>query len=210
MKKWMILLMAAMVLGISTAAAQAPVESISAIDTTRVVEITGADDVVLSDEFAIFPVESKVAIEQEIRRFYDFVNSTENKQPPITFFMTEQQQMVEQSLPDGVLPELLQVNEIVSIDEINYTTEIGDVHVEFEFATTYEPGIFVSILLGLTHADVSEEWDEDTDWNTNTEWWVLKAQAQENGDLLITFPQEVLEKMMSAPAITMVVFNQPF
>ena len=208
MRKWMVWFMAA-VLVISAAEAQEPVQSISAIDTTKVVQITGSDDNVILDEFLIFPVESKAAIQQEIRRLYDFVNGTEGE-PPILFFMPEQWQRVEQSLPEGILPEQLQVNEIQSIDEINYSSEIGDVRVEFEFATAYETGKAVSILLGLTFVDVSEEWDENTDWNTVTEWWVLEAEAMDNGNLMVMFPQVVLEKMMSSSATTMVVFNEPF
>jgi hypothetical protein len=210
MRKWMIPLMAAVVLSMSAAAAQAPVESISAINTTRVVEITDANSEVLPDKFAIFPVESKTAIQQEIRRLYDFVNAVDAKKPPIQFFMQEQRQMVQDGIPEWISPDALEVNEIISIDEINYDEQIGDVRVEFEFATTYETGIRISVLLGITHMDVSQEWDENTDWNTGTEWFALKAEVVNNGRLLIMFPQDVLVKMTTAAATTMIVFNEPF
>ena len=208
MKKFAFWMMAAFLV-LSAAWAQGAVQSISAVNTTQVIEIEGTGGADLPDVFRLFPVEPKAAIEQEIRRLYEFVNASQEQQPPILFFMQEQQQMIREKLPEGVLPDMLQVNEIVTIDEINYDTQIGDVRVEFSFATIYETGKTVSILLGVTTADVSQEWDENTDWNTNTQWHVLEAEVLPNGHLIIAFPQDVLQKMMTATATTMVVFSEP-
>ena len=208
MKKWAAWMVAA-VLVLSVCGARAAVRSVSTSDTTRVVETRGTGQAELPEQFRIFTVESKVAIQQEIKRLYDFVNDAQETRPPVRFFTQEQQQLVQDRLPDSVLPDTLQVNEIISVDEINYDTQIGDVDVEFAFATPYATGKTVTILLGITHADVSREWDENTDWNTDTEWVALDAVAMENGHLLIDFPQDVLEKMTTATATTMVVFNEP-
>ncbi len=206
MKRRMVFLMT-LVLVLAMSGAQAAVQSISTFDTTQVISMSGTT--ALDDPFRIFPVESPVAIRQEIKRMFDFVNAATGEVPPVQFFAEKEQALVQAELPDTLLPDMLLVNEILSLGIVNYDEKYGDVAVEFAFATVYEPGKFVTVLLGLTNADVNREWDADTNWDTNTEWVTLKAETLETGHLRITFPQDVLVKMMSAPAITMVIFNEP-
>ncbi len=206
MKKWTVL-MTVVCLVLAMSGAQAAVQSITTFDTTQVISMSGA--AALEDPFRIFPVESPTAIQQEIQRMFDFVNAQTGEEPPVRFFAETEQALVQAELPDTLEADTLLVNEILSLGIVNYDEKYGDVSVEFAFATVYEPGKFVTILLGITNADVNTEWDENTDWNTNTLWVALKAEALDNGHLRVTFPQDALVKMMSASAITMIIFNQP-
>ena len=208
MKKWAVILAVIMLFAI-LAPANAAVPSISTSDTTKVVSITVTNSTTESEGFRIFEVESAVAIQQEIRKLYDFVNETEERRSPIEFFEESVQEKIREQLPEEIPLDSLLINEIISVDEVNYDTQYGDVNVEFEFATTYEVGKTVCILLALTYyVDVHSELDEDTELNENTEWVTLEAIALENGHLLIVFPQDVLLKMEQASATTMIVLNE--
>lgn len=206
MRKW-IAGMLTLTLILTVTIATAGVPSISTEDTTSVVWLsTGTSE---NDPFRIYEVKTPKAVQTEIKRLYDFVNDTEEKLPPSQFFSEEIQTMLQDALPEDLALDTMLVNEIITIDEINYDQKYGDVNVEFKFATAYEEGKTVLILLGLTHKDVSEEWDENEDREEYTKWVSVEAIALENGDLLILFPQEVLLEINEATAVTMIVFNEP-
>jgi hypothetical protein len=176
--------------------ANAAVPSISTSDTTQTESTTASTGATVSDDFKIFIVETPESTQQVISNLYDFVNATEQTQPPARYFSEETQQMIQEKLLDNASLDSLAVNEIVSLKVENYDTAYGDVTVEFSFATEYEIGKAVVVLLGLTDAA------------GNIEWIAVDAVAVEGGGLSAIFPQDVLLKMEQSSAVTMVVFNE--
>lgn len=189
--------MVALVLVMVLAAANAGVPSISTNDTTQIKDMKASASETIDQGFILNVVEPPKVVQNEIQSFYQYVNNETGTKAPIGYFPEAVQQAVQEKLPEDIAEDTLQVNEMISLQTYNYDTKYGDVTVEIAFATVYQEGSTVVVLVGLSDAD------------GNIEYVVVDAYVTPSGSLMVVFPQELLLRMEKAAAIPLVVFNEP-
>lgn len=196
MKKWTTLGVAAL-MTLSMATAYAAVPSKTTTDISRVVSVSTASD---AQGWTVEVIEDKEPVVEEITKIYDAV--VVQKQAPIEYFPEENQEEVALLLEDLDV-KTLEMNEFVTIDEVNYDEQYGDAEVIFEFTTMYEQGQRIVVLVGY----YTGERDENGQYIV--EWVTFEAEALEDGTVKVIFTQEQLVRLKEAPAAAMAVLSEP-
>jgi len=184
MKRKLIVVLAALLILCIPITALAMTES----KTTGDVTTTTADD----PEFVLKPIQETDAFKALFESVFQFVN--ENNGSPINFFDDALKSEISSKYPDGTDVTNLQLNEFVAIKGYNYSESVGDQTVSFSFASEYTEDQTLVAALAIFNPD-----------GTVSEWIVLDAQVV-NGKVVITFPQDVLEKL-STNSGALAIFN---
>lgn len=150
------------------------------------------------------------AIEGEINLIVELVERDEMKQQVIDeienfgkklsegskaveCFAPEIQEKIAEKIPET---DDLEINEIAPLFAANYDEAYGDVDVVIKFITEYAPEQELVAAIG-TYADEESE----------AEWYILDAEALEDGTVKVLFIAECLEAVQAADAATIVILN---
>ncbi len=193
------LVVTVLLMGITAFAA---VPSKTTSDISQVVNRASVTKVALSNDFTIEIVDDTELAVAEFDKIYNHAVA-QGKAPVIYFSEELQSQVAEKLSPDFDL-STLELNEFVSIKAKGYQESFGDIEAALKFATKYELNQDIVVLLGLFDGQ------KDASGNYNVSWTVVEAQAQEDGQLKILFPQGVMVSLQNANAAALAVLNGPF
>lgn len=145
------------------------------------------------DGWAIFITEPTELIENEVKLMGEHVAT----EPIATFFDADVQELLPEFKPENVedVNELI-AYELVAVACEGYKAEYNDAHAYFMFATTYEEGAEVTVMIGLPKEYVEE--------NTDALTWSVQKCVVENGEIRVEFLQAELLQMEEIPALMMV------
>lgn len=166
----------------------------TASDTTTVQHPTGENGTQLPDEFDVRRVEDTEAIRKEIQKMR---LHREARKSFASFYPLTAQHAAQLLLPDGFDMDSLVAFEMLSVECVNYKPTYGDVLVRISFATPFEDGQCITVMLGL------ERENRDDPDNHELDWVALYGEVKE-GCVEIVFPQAGLEIMEEHPALLMV------
>ena len=155
---------------------------------------TGIDGSALPEDFEVRETEETAIIAAENTSIRSFVKD-ENK-PVIRFYPTEAQNEAMLLLPEDLDVEKLVAYEVMDVDCVNYKHAFGDVLVRIKFATPYQDGQKLVVMLGLDR-------EQTADSANQLDWVVLRSEVKD-GYVNITFAQAALEIMEERPALMMV------
>lgn len=177
-----------------------PSKTTTDINKTTEVIVTVQDETVeVKETFAIIVAEDKEPVAQEIAKIYTAV--VEEQTAPVEYFPAEVQTVIAEKLPEIENIAELELNEFVTVDEIDYEEAYGDVEVVFELTTLYQPEQQIVVLVGFYTGEVDEE------GNYVVEWVVLDAVVTEEGFVKVLFPTDALVKLQQSEAAAMAVLN---
>lgn len=137
------------------------------------------DDTTTESSFIVEVVEDTKSSTDLLASIFQLVN--DNGSNVISFFDDTVQQAISAKLPEGADLTKLQMNELVTIQAFNYTNTLGDQSATFSFATSYTAEQKLVAMVAIFNADGSV-----------AQWIPLDA-AVVDGQVVITFPQSVLE-----------------
>ena len=158
---------------------------------------TGIDGSALPEDFEVRETEETAIIAAENTSIRSFVKD-ENK-PVIRFYPTEAQNEAMLLLPEDLDVEKLVAYEVMDVDCVNYKHAFGDVLVRIKFATPYQDGQKLVVMLGLDR-------EQTADSANQLDWVVLRSEVKD-GYVNITFAQAALEIMEERPALMMVLIE---
>lgn len=191
MKKWMSILVAALLVFSMTAYAAVP--SKTTTNATTVVTVESATGIEVAPEFSIAVTEDAEAVTAEITKIFTFV--TEGN-AAIAYFPVEVAEKIAEKINDVTIPlATLEINEFVTIDETAYTESYGDMKVAFSFTTVYETSQKLAALVGIYTEDGT------------VEWVVVDAAANEDGTVAVTFPADVMQKIQGAASVSLAIVS---
>lgn len=110
--------------------------------------------------------------------------------PICEFFGEEVFREAEKFIPEGVKVEEFKVSEIQEISNVNYDPIIGSLPITFEFATKYDPDAKVLVMVGVEIDGVMT--------------WIPVETEVVDGNLVVTFPAELLEQMKDQKMVLVV------
>lgn len=199
MKKLMsvLVVMAMVLMGV---AAYASVPSKTTTDITTVEAVESTSGVELAADFAIAVTQDSAPVAQEIEKLYSFVKTQGSA--PIAYFPAEVQEMIQLNLTEGYDIKALELNEFVSIEQFAYDAAYGDIVASFAFATEYSVDQKLFAVIGCYSGAV------DANGNYLVEWVVADAQATEDGQVKVTFTQDVLTQIQNAEATSMAILSE--
>jgi len=189
MKKFLALV--TLVCMILTTVAFAEFPSKTAGDLTQIGAIETVTGVEVDPTFAIVVAEETDTIVAQIESMREVV---EAEQALLTFFPEAVQQEVLAVMPAA---ETAIAYELVPVAASNYDETYGDVEVEFTFATAFEEGTEVVVLLGMANAEAENGMD-----------WVVKQGVVAEGVVRVAFTKDELVRMESENAL-MVIMSAP-
>lgn len=199
MKKILSILVVAIMVCSMTAFAAVPSKTTTnATVVTTIVSTTGVE---IAETFSVAVAEDAEPVAKEIEKIYTFV--TTNEAPVIEYFPEEVKTEIIAKLPETIAAEEVEINEFVTIEQMEYTEEYGDVQVTFSFTTVYAPEQNLVALVGLFSGEVDENGEPVV------EWIVLDAVATEDGSVEITFTQDAMLKMQAAESTSLAIINTP-
>ena len=203
MKKWLALVVAAL-LALSTMVAFADVTpSKDTSDNTKIVDesIETSTGVAIADDFiAAIPEETPEKVNEVVKELFD---TTTKGEDAIKYFPEDIQKAIEEKLPEGVTLSDLELNEIIALVIENYDEAYGDIDIVFAFNTLYKPEQTIFALLGNYTADKADEVEAED----GVEWTLLDAVGQEDGTVKVTFTQEALMAAEAADASMLAILN---
>lgn len=171
----------------------------TASDIVEIKRPTGLDGSALPEDFEVRETEETAIIATERASIRAFVKD-ENK-PVIQFYPVSVQNEALLLLPEGLDAEKLVAYEVMDVDCVNYKHTFGDVLVRIKFATPYEDGQKLVVMLGLDRG-------QSADSQNQLDWIALRSEVKE-GYVNITFAQAALE-IMEERAALMMVLSEPF
>ncbi len=176
---------------LTAVAAFAEFPSKTAGDLTQIGAIETVTGVEVDPSFAIVVAEETEEIAAQIESMREVVAAG---QALLTFFPEAVQQEVLAVMPAA---ETAVAYELVPVAAANYEEAYGDVEVEFAFATAFEEGTEVVVLLGMPNAEAENGMD-----------WVVKQGVVAEGVVRVTFTQDELVRMEADNAL-MVIMSAP-
>jgi len=212
MKKWLSALLAVVLL-FSAVAMAAPVKSKTSSDLTKITSITAGGEDVTSMGY-IFVTEDSVMALDELDKIIETVNV--QKKAPIEHFDAATQQamldLVRTTNPEVETLADWNLNEFVSLGVApEYSAEVGDLVVTFEFATPYKVGQKVTAVVGTFDGTRTEVAEGKYEYNVN--WTPLEgevvAAAADNSQVAVKFPTDTILEMQGSVANVMAVLAEP-
>ena len=212
MKKWLSALLAVVLL-FSAVAMAAPVKSKTSSDLTKITSITAGGEDVTSMGY-IFVTEDSVMALDELDKIIETVNV--QKKAPIEHFDAATQQamldLVRTTNPEVETLADWNLNEFVSLGVApEYSAEVGDLVVTFEFATPYKVGQKVTAVVGTFDGTRTEVAEGKYEYNVN--WTPLEGQvvaaAADNSQVAVKFPTDTILEMQGSVANVMAVLAEP-
>ena len=195
------LLVLSLALGCASAETVATIPSKTTSDMAQIAAVEATGVVPEDSGFVVEIVQDTEPVQAEVAKLYTAV--TVGGVAPVEYFPVEVKEAVAAALPETVVPEALELNELVPVDARNYDISYGDVYATFAFATMYTPGQTVVALLGLYTGEVDEN------GNYIVEWVTLNAEVNEDGTLRVLMPADVVARLQAAPAAALAVLNEP-
>ena len=144
------------------------------------------DDTTTTTGFVVEVVEDTESSTDLLASIYQLVNDESGS--VISYFDDAVQQEISGKLPEGTDLTKLQMNELVTIQAFNYTDALGDQSATFSFATSYTVEQKLVAMVAIFNAD-----------GTVAQWIALDATVVD-GQVVVTFPQSVLEALNSNSA----------
>lgn len=184
MKKFVSLLLAAMMALMCNLALAEGTPSKTVEDITTVVSTTEN-----RDKAVIIVVEPS-----EVAQAYidEMTAALENgSAAPIDLFGEETAAAIAEVVGDT---STLEINEIIPIAVINYTLEDGSVTATFQTITPYSPDQTLAAVITFINGQETEE-------------MVLEAKANEDGTVTVRFPVEVMAKFLEAENTLLTILN---
>ena len=181
-----------LVMLLSCAALAESVPSKTSDDEEYVVYYTSAateDEIDLTVEL----VERDEMKQQVIDEIENFGKKLSEGSKAIECFAPEIQEKIAERIPET---DDLVINEIAPLFAGNYEDAYGDVYVVIKLITEYAPEQELVAAVG-TYADAESE----------AEWYILDAEALEDGTVKVLFTAECLEAVQAAHAATIVILN---
>jgi len=212
MKKWLSALLAVVLL-FSAVAMAAPVKSKTSSDLTKTTSVTAGGVDVTSMGY-IFVTEDSVMALDELDKIIETVNV--QKKAPIEHFDAATQQamldLVRTTNPEVETLADWNLNEFVSLGVApEYSAEVGDLVVTFEFATPYKVGQKVTAVVGTFDGTRTEVAEGKYEYNVN--WTPLEgevvAAAEDNSQVAVKFPTDTILEMQGSVANVMAVLAEP-
>ena len=212
MKKWLSALLAVVLL-FSAVAMAAPVKSKTSSDLTKITSITAGGEDVTSMGY-IFVTEDSVMALDELDKIIETVNV--QKKAPIEHFDAATQQamldLVRTTNPEVETLADWNLNEFVSLGVApEYSAEVGDLVLTFEFPTPFKVGQKVTAVVGTfdgTRTEVAEgKYEYNVKW-TPLEGEVVAA-AADNSQVAVKFPTDTILEMQGSVANVMAVLAEP-
>ena len=118
---------------------------------------------------------------------------------PIEFFPEELQKDIGEKLGEDADPKVLELNEFVALDVLNYEPDTYTyVTAPFTFATEYKVDQKALPVLGFY------DQGDEVDWVALNE-----AEIQEDGSVSISFEDALLARMDASPSIAMAILSIP-
>ncbi len=190
----------------------------SARDVVRIHRWYSKSGEVIDDLFKIFLVDKTEMMECEIAHIGEFIAEGH---APIEWFPEDIQNQAELLLKVDTDPAELMIYDIVAIMAEDYKDTYGDVATEQIFASAYEPGRSMVVMLGFPKKSPEQDavmlncpkTTEErmallpTDELSHMEWYCLRAEAIEDA-VEIVFKQLVIPQMEQEPAM-LIVFSEP-
>lgn len=183
MKKFVSLLLAAMMALTCTLALAEGTPSKTVEDITTVVSTTENNG-----KAVIIVVEPS-----EVEQAYidEMTAALENGSAPIDLFDEETAAAIAEVVGDT---SALEINEIIPIDVMDYTVEDGFVTATFQTITPYSPDQTLVAVITFINGEETEE-------------MVLEARANEDGTVTVRFPVEVMAKFLKAENTLLTILN---
>ncbi len=160
-------------------------------DGSQVVSVESVTGEPVPDTFVIEITEDEVPVKKEIEKLYSFMNDPEKTEPivPIEYFEEDVQQEVLKWLGALGISEdynmtLLELNALVTLQEIGYEEVYGDVIVKFEFVTKFQLGRKLVGLIGFYNGERNE------DGSYVVKWEVVPTTVLEDGIVAVTLSQQ--------------------
>lgn len=212
MKKWLSALLAVVLL-FSAVAMAAPVKSKTSSDLTKITSITAGGEDVTSMGY-IFVTEDSVMALDELDKIIETVNV--QKKAPIEHFDAATQQamldLVRTTNPEVETLADWNLNEFVSLGVApEYSAEVGDLVVTFEFPTPFKVGQKVTAVVGTFDGTRTEVAEGKYEYNVN--WTPLEGQvvaaAADNSQVAVKFPTDTILEMQGSVANVMAVLAEP-
>ena len=212
MKKWLsVLVTVILVLSMATAFA-APSKTTS--DLAKAVGMTLADGTTSSEPVVIIVPDTTMTLE-EVEKLYKHVSGGENA---VSYFDDDTQKAILETLnKDATSPLVLddlkdwEIDEFVTVDDNKHDESMGDVKVQFQVATPYEPDQKLVAMIGNydgTRTEVAPNVFE-----FNSEWSALEASVVENttdGSVVeVTFTKDDMVKMGENVSTAMAFLSEP-
>lgn len=146
--------------------------------------------------WSIYVTDPSEIIEEEVKLMGEHVAT----EPIATFFDADVQEKLAEVKPEAVadVNELI-AYELVPVECDGYKAEYGDAYADFEFATAFEDGTELTVMLGLPKEYVEE--------NTDALTWTVQKCVVENGKVRVQFLQEELLQMEEKIPALMVVLS---
>ena len=152
----------------------------------------------IEDTFSIWLVELTRPMQAEVQRIGEHVAKGLNI---LDWFPAERKAEAMLMLPEGTDPAKLIAYDIVALMDKDYKDTYGDVNAELAFATAYIQEKPMVILAGFPIKDATQA--------PYLEWYVLRAEAQENDHVVeVGFKQLILPRMEEEPLMLVVISEQ--
>lgn len=202
MKKFALLLASAMLVMSAAGALAAAVPSKTTTDVTQVkaVEVVNADGTVVAEpSWNIVVTDDDAPVAEEITKIYDQI--AVKGQAAVSYFPAETQEQIAALLPETVKATSLTMNEFISLQIAGNMETAADAKVTFTFTTKYSADQHVVVVIGIYDGS------RDANGQYVVTWIPLEAEVQENGDIVVVFPAEVVAQINDAVATAMAVLN---
>ncbi|MBR3504887.1 MAG: hypothetical protein IKO07_11700 [Clostridia bacterium] len=203
-----------------TTAFAAGVPSKTTTTTTTISTIAGASGQTLPDKFGLTVVPDTAMTADVIEDMYEFVSEGGTL---IDYFEPEVQNDILAHLNANkpatealTLDDLkdYEINEVVSVDAVNYEEGMDDVVVNFDFATPYEPGQKLIAILDCFNGERVEVAPNEFEWVSDK--YILDAEVVEvevdgktENQVAVTFTEEALRAMNDSVANTLSILSEP-
>ena len=131
--------------------------------------------------------------QQVIDEIENFGKKLSEGSKAVECFAPEIQEKIAEKIPET---DDLEINEIAPLFAANYDEAYGDVYVVIKFITEYAPEQELVAAVG-TYADAESE----------AEWYILDAEALEDGTVKVLFTAECLKAVQAADAAVIAILN---
>lgn len=171
-------------------------ESGDVVNTRRWYTVNGTE---MDDNFSAWLADLTDPMQAEVAKIGAHV---ENGGAILDYFPAQCKDEALLMLPEGTDPATLIPYDIIAMMAENYKDAYGDVNVEINFGTAYQPDKGMVVMAGYPTEDGSD-----------MEWYVLRAAAIEaenenDHNVEIGMKQQILPRMMEEP-VMMVVISEP-
>lgn len=190
MKMMAFLMLVVMTATAVSLACAATVPSKTTQDLAKVVSVTSDVGAAMPDDLLISLLKETESADKALKQLVEF---TDQGLAPVRFFNETVQGEIASMLPGGADPDQLVIDEFSPMIVKHKAESSGGVTASFQFATVYEDGQTVVVLVGIVTGT-------DAQGNPVIDWTPIRAEV-ENGLVKAYFPEELLTLLNSKDAM---------